>query len=387
MSESNKPSLMKRILTRNTNPDVKPSQAEAKVADALYEQLNTEGAEPVESVKLAPEPKNLENQTVVMATAVAAALAGASMMHSAPANAWVGDIVKGITEKAGAAVLEPLKSIFGNLMEGFGLSNMFGSQEGAKAQGRSTDAINEVASGVEKNKILRATEPPPHLCLSVAESKHTFKMEADSAARSKAKMNQWVTSTANAGSGRMSDDFVHRLMLQAEKTANPNLANLLQMSPLAFTSMDTINDPDVKDAAYNYVDAMTIPVVEMVGKPNMNVKGKGAIRETQKLSKHNKINIARSILTEEIEDKVSDTAGEASRYETRKLQIKRTFGGGSDWHAEVLAKGDPTPLLKDLMVLTGTSNDLLHDLLNESKKSNRLAAASLLESIEQNMRV
>jgi hypothetical protein len=386
MSGPKKISLIRRILTRNKTTVQKTSQVDLEVADSLYEKLNSNekaNATPTDDVV---HVASSENKTVLAATAISLTVLGAGMSYSPPANAWVADIVKGITEKAGAAVLEPLKGIFGNLMEGFGLSNMFSSQEGAKAQGRSTDAMNEVTSGVEKNKLLRATEPPPHLCLAMAESKHTFKMESAAAERSKQNMTKWVAETSDkAGSGKMSDDFVHRLMVQAERTDNPNLAKLLQMSSLSFTSVDTISDPEMKEAAYNHVDSITIPVIEMVGKPNMNVKGRGAVREVRKLSKHNKINLARSILVEEIEDKVSETAGEASRYETRKLQVKRTFGGGSDWHDEVLLKGDPTPLLKDLMVLTGTSNDLLLEILNESKKSNRVASANLLESIERNL--
>ena len=61
-------------------------------------------------------------------TSAAAAIAvAAGVMATAPnpANAWINDIVKGITEKAGSAVLEPLKSIFGSLMEGIGVSNLF----------------------------------------------------------------------------------------------------------------------------------------------------------------------------------------------------------------------------------------------------------------------
>jgi hypothetical protein len=352
----------------------------------LYEELNQEDINSEASIPTDIHKGPSEGNTALAATAITLTIIGAGMSHSPPANAWVSDIVSGIVEKAGAAVLEPLKAIFGSLMEGFGLSNMFGTQEGAKAQGRSTDAMNEVTSGVEKNKLLRATEPPPHLCLAMAESKHTFKMETASAKRSNQKMAQWVSETTEkAGTGSMSSDHMHRMLTQAQRTANPNLAKLLQLSPLSFTSLDTISDPEMKQAAYNHVDAMTIPVIEMVGKPNMNVKGKGAIREVHKLSKHNKINIARSILVEEIEEKVSDIAGEASRFETRKLQIKRTFGGGSNWHEEVLLKGDPTPLMKDLLVLTGTSNDLLLDILNESKKSNRVASAILLESIERNL--
>jgi hypothetical protein len=386
MSDQKRISLIRRILTRNKTTVQKASKVDLEVADDLYEQLSSHDKTNATTSDDAGHVPSSENNSVLAATAVSITVLGAAMTHSPPANAWVSDIVKGITEKAGAAVLEPLKGIFGNLMEGFGLSNMFSSQEGAKAQGRSTDAMNEVTSGVEKNKLLRATEPPPHLCLAMAESKHTFKMEFAAAKRSKKNMTKWVAETSDkAGSGKMSDDFVHRLMQQAERTANPNLAKLLQMSSLSFTSVDTISDPEMKEAAYNHVDSITIPVIEMVGKPNMNVKGRGAVREVRKLSKHNKINLARSILVEEIEDKVSETAGEASRFETRKLQVKRTFGGGSDWHDEVLLKGDPTPLLKDLMVLTGTSNDLLLELLNETKKSNRVASANLLESIERNL--
>jgi hypothetical protein len=233
MSDSKKISLIMRILTRNKTTVRKISQVELEVADSSYEKLNSNektNATPIDDVVHAAPS---ENKTVLAATAISLTVLGAAMTHSPPANAWVGDIVKGITEKAGAAVLEPLKGIFGNLMEGFGLSNMFSSQEGAKAQGRSTDAMNEVTAGVEKNKLLRATEPPPHLCLSIAEFKHTLKMETAAAKRSEKKMTKWVEESSNkAGSGKMSDDLVHRLMVQAERTANPNLAKLLQMSPL-----------------------------------------------------------------------------------------------------------------------------------------------------------
>jgi hypothetical protein len=81
--------------------------------------------------------------------------------------------------------------------------------------------------------------------------------------------------------------------------------------------------------------------------------------------------------------KYAGNSGEASRYEARKLMVDRTFGAGTEWTQEVLSKGDPVPLLKDELVLLGTTNSLLLEMLEASKEANKLLALQVIEQIER----
>tara|TARA_Y100001956_G_scaffold79851_1_gene93924 strand:+ start:156233 stop:157417 length:1185 start_codon:yes stop_codon:yes gene_type:complete len=324
-------------------------------------------------------------------TSAAAAIAvAAGVMATAPnpANAWINDIVKGITEKAGSAVLEPLKSIFGSLMEGIGVSNLFGTQEGAKAQGRSTDAINEVTAGVEESKVKREAEPPPHLCLAIAEAKHSMKVSVGSKERLNRNMANWVGNVVKMNTaGPLSKGVIKNLKEQQSATKDQKgLFEAMNMTPAAIEASDTINDEQVRKSADNYVSVMVDPVIDMIGSPNLNVNAAQAPGEMSKVARIGRVSLARSVLMKGIEERTPTKSGEASLHESRKLMAERTFGGGSDWHTEVLLKGSPTPLLKDMLVMQGAQNKLMLEMLEEAKSSNQLLAATLLENVEGSIR-
>ncbi|WP_218309885.1 hypothetical protein [Alteromonas antoniana] len=333
--------------------------------------------------------KNGEASSIVSASAIA--LAGVALTVPRPAHAWVDDIVNGITEKAGAAVLEPLKSIFGNLMEGFGLSNMFGTQEGAKAQGRSTDAINEVTTTVETSKIARATETPPHMCHSITEVKFRKKVELGEQKRASRAVANYVKQATSWGSGQYSK-LVFNSVREGLSDLTGNISDekkvetMLKASPIVTESSDTLS-PSAKSAAMNSVDAMIAPLADRIGEPNLKAQGSAATKALHKIGQHNRLILARQTFVKDIEERSPEFAGTASRYEAKKLEIARTHGGGSEWYDEVIGKGDPTPLLKDMLLMTGSTNSLLFETLQETKHGNKLAASQLIEAIERNERL
>lgn len=335
--------------------------------------------------------KSENNEAKSIASASVIALAGVALTVPRPANAWVSDIVNGITEKAGSAVLEPLKSIFGNLMEGFGLSNMFSTQEGAKAQGRSTDAINEVTTTVETSKVARATEAPPHMCHSITEVNFRKKVEIGERKRASRAVANYVKQATSWGSGQFSK-HVFNSVREGLNEHNGNISDeqkvetMLKASPIVTESSDTLS-PSAKNAAMNSVDAMIAPIADRIGEPNLKAQGSAATKALHKIGQHNRLILARQTFVKDIEERSPEYGGTASRYEAKKLEIARTHGGGSEWYDEVIGKGDPTPLLKDMLLMTGSTNSLLFETLQETKHGNKLAASQLIEAIERNERL
>lgn len=323
-------------------------------------------------------------QGVNAAASVAAVAAGVALTMPRPANAWVNDIVDGIVEKAGAAVLDPLKGLFGNLTEGFGLSNMFGTQEGAKAQGRSTDAINEVSHTVENAKVMRATEPPPHLCLSIQEKKYQLNVLAGEKSRVKRQQFTFYNEALNYGTGQHLSNVFGQVKEKsgAINTSEDVVKAFLKTSPVIAETEDSLSDETHANALLS-VETMVAGAAEKIGKPNLRATGKFARSELIKIGRQNRLSIARNTLVKGVEEKFSGTRGEASRNEARKLMVDRTHGAGTEWYSEVLSKGDPVPLLKDELVLLGTSNSLLLDMLESCKETNKLLALQIVDQLER----
>lgn len=374
----------KSISEQSTNdPSFLDNDAMVKNEDLVDDVKVTASHQGVNSVDEKPARSS---EGVNHAASIAAVAAGVALAAPRPANAWVGDIVDGIVEKAGAAVLEPLKSLFGNLMEGFGLSNMFGTQEGAKAQGRSTDAINEVSHSVEQAKIMRATEPPPHLCLSIQEKKYQLKLLGEEKRQVMNSQANYFYEALKYGSGNHMFDIFSKVKEKAPSTGNvtseEEVKTFLKVSPIIAESEDTLSQ-ETYDNAILSVDTMVAGAAEKVGKPNLNATGKYAGQEAIKIGRQNRLAICKNTLVKGVAEKYAGNSGEASRYEARKLMVDRTFGAGTEWTQEVLSKGDPVPLLKDELVLLGTTNSLLLEMLEASKEANKLLALQVIEQIER----
>lgn len=374
----------KPISEQSTNdPSLLTNEAMVKNEDLVDDVKATASHQDVNSVVEKPARSS---EGVNHAASIAAVAAGVALAAPRRANAWVGDIVDGIVEKAGAAVLEPLKSLFGNLMEGFGLSIMFGTQEGAKAQGRSTDAINEVSHSVEQAKIMRATEPPPHLCLSIQEKKYQLKLLGEEKRQVMNSQANYFYEALKYGSGNHMFDIFSKVKEKAPPSGNvtseEEVKTFLKVSPIIAESEDTLSQ-ETYDNAILSVDTMVAGAAEKVGKPNLNATGKYAGQEAIKIGRQNRLAICKNTLVKGVAEKYAGNSGEASRYEARKLMVDRTFGAGTEWTQEVLSKGDPVPLLKDELVLLGTTNSLLLEMLEASKEANKLLALQVIEQIER----
>ena len=372
------------ILSSAENPVTPSVESISNDAEEATRKLEESMKTDEEQVQQSASKNSARSDSANFAGGAAAVVAGVALLTPRPANAWVGDIVDGIVEKAGGAVLEPLKSLFSNLMEGFGLSNMFGTQEGAKAQGRSTDAINEVNHSAENAKVMRATEPPPHLCLNIQERQFQYSVLGKEKVRVKQAQSTYFRDALNYGSGSHTMQIFEKIKQRSAGSANADdtVRTILKVSPIITGSEDTLSEENKQNAILS-IDAMVGPAADKIGSPNLKANGSFSANEAKKIGMHNRLAIARNVLVKEVEEKAEDTPGEASRYEARKLMIGRTFGAGSEWYEEVLSKGDMTPLLKDQLVMSGTTNSLMNELLDSSKDTNRLLATQLISTIER----
>lgn len=355
---------------------------------------NSREQENVESDVQPKCPDSVEQNSVTDDNATAkrvgiAAVAAAVLTHSPPANAWVNDLAKAISENITKVITEPLQSLFGRLGEVFSASGMFGTQEESKAIARSTDIKNEITKGIEQSKIMRATEPPPQPCYSVAESQHIGNMQKiteSTVARLQAGQAQSALESAQKGSESEQSKLIERMKLNA--VGNQPSDFLLQCSAYVREGLDTYNDEQVQEAAKISIDVMYANLSDAIGVPQItgNMSREQVARAQAQASKRARLNVATSILQRDVAERIPEQPGQASYYETLKKTVNRTYGGDGEWHSEVMSKADPVPLLKDLVLQTSVTNKLLLEQRELLRRGNSVMATQLLEQIESNLR-
>lgn len=309
-----------------------------------------------------------------------AALFGFLLLGSAPAQAGIGSILNSLVSKFAAMfkpLIEAVMTAFSTVMNLFS-NKALGGMTTAFSKGFDTKL--QFDKEIQDNKIGAATEPPPQMCASdsnaagIVKTENNSKELAGNLASRKGDVYESMRAYGNNGA------FKAVGLSMVNKYSSKEKYQELFDTPL--TSGENITSAKGRVLATDMVDMTVYSAVDSVDMPVNTDTPSDKKKYLKAMSKVGRIEVARSVLTQSLSERVVVPGDTHSNNSLLENEINRTYGG-SEWRGELASYADSTPLIAELNKQVALSNKINLMQLNKTDQLAQLSALQLIELVGQ----
>jgi len=276
-----------------------------------------------------------------------------------------------------------MSGVFNNFLGG--MINMTADQgdKQTAALGKTGDSINETATRIHNQNVLRASEPPPNACDSALLGQQEKEASEEAIIKSAEDNARLADYTSKLSPARTSRSRIRRQRKRAKIYGKgaPREGYDLTPSHLSMTEVDEEGKKDAYSFANNVMGETQYTAVALERVDTDNLSPSDASYLDAHATYTARRSIAMNTQIKSINRRVKHTS-EQSEADLEYQEVMRR-SGSQEWRDKISGEyADPTPLTKELVHIMATNNRFTLKQIGLLEESNVLLSTILLEMLD-----